>query len=142
MRCRATVLKTEGNIAVIEVKRATMCEGCEKSSGCGGHCDITGIVANGGKMTAKAYNKIGAAAGDTVEVETESSRVLAYAALVFLLPLVIGGVFYAAASALFQSEGIALASAFAGFLLSFVIAALVDKKIAGKRPDITIVNRI
>ena len=100
MRCRATVLKTEGNIAEIEVRRATMCEGCEKSGGCGGHCDITGIVASGGKMTAKAYNKIGAAAGDTVEVETESSRVLAYAALVFLLPLVIGGIFFAAASAL------------------------------------------
>jgi len=141
MRCRATVLKTEGNIAVIEVKRATMCEGCEKSAGCGGHCDITGIVANGGKMTARAYNKIGAAAGDTVEVETESSRVLAYAALVFLLPLVVGGIFFAAANAFSLGEGIALISAFAGFLLSFLFTALIDRKAAKKRPDIVIVNR-
>lgn len=142
MRCRATVLKTEGNIAEIEVRRATMCEGCEKSGGCGGHCDISGIVATGGKMTAKAYNKIGAAVGDTVEVETESSRVLAYAALVFLLPLVIGGVFFALAAAVSDSDGIALAAAFAGFVLTFVFVAVVDRKAAKKRPDIVIVNRL
>ena len=142
MRCRATVLKTEGNIAEIEVRRATMCEGCEKSGGCGGHCDISGIVATGGKMTAKAYNKIGAAVGDTVEVETVSSRVLAYAALVFVLPLVIGGMFFAIASAVSESNGIAVAAAFAGFALTFACIAVLDRKAAKKKPDIVIVNRL
>ena len=142
MRCRATVVKTEGNIAEIEVRRATMCEGCEKSGGCGGHCDISGLVATGGKMTAKAYNKIGAAVGDTVEVETESSRVLAYAALVFLLPLFIGGAFFAIADLVWKNSGISLLAAAVGFVLTFVFIAVIDRKTAKKKPDIVIVNRI
>ena len=44
MRQRARVKETNGSYATVEVTRSTMCDGCEKSGGCGGHCAITGIV--------------------------------------------------------------------------------------------------
>lgn len=142
MRQRAVVLETKGNIAVIEVSRASMCDGCEKNGGCSGHCDLSGIVSTGGKMTARAENKIGAVAGDKVEVETESSRVLGYAALVFLLPILICAAFYAAANTFTRNDGIAVLAAVFGFIATFAGIAVFDRKIAKKKPDIVIVSRL
>lgn len=142
MRQRAVVLETKGNLAVIEVSRASMCDGCEKNGGCSGHCDISGIISGSGKMTARAENRIGAAVGDKVEVETESSRVLGYAALVFLLPIVVCAAFYAVANIITQNGGISVLSAVIGFVLTFLGIAVFDRKIAKKKPDIVIVNRL
>ncbi|MBQ4354959.1 MAG: SoxR reducing system RseC family protein [Clostridia bacterium] len=142
MRQRAVVLKTEGKIAEIEVSRASMCEGCEKNGGCGGHCDITGLVSSGGKMKAKAYNTIGAQPGDRVEVETDSRRVLGYAALVFLVPIVVCALFYTAVFALTESSGWSVLSAALGFALTFCGIALFDRKIAKRTPEIVIVSRL
>ena len=36
MRQRARVKETDGEFATVEVTRSTMCDGCEKSGGCGG----------------------------------------------------------------------------------------------------------
>lgn len=142
MRQRAVVLETKGNIAVIEVSRSTMCDGCEKNSGCAGHCDITGIMSAGNKMKAKAENVIGAAVGETVEIETESSRVLGYAALVFLVPIVMCAVFYQIVLSLFHDQAAAVGGAAAGFVLTFALIAIIDRKIAKRTPDIKIVGRI
>lgn len=142
MRQKAVVLETKGNIATIEVSRSTMCEGCEKNNGCDHHCDISGIMSTGGKMKAKAENNIGAKAGETVEVETESKKVLAYAALVFILPIIICALFYLAAQKITSSESIAVAAAIVGFVLTFAVIAVVDRKIGKNTPDIKIVRRI
>lgn len=139
MRQRATVLKTEGNIALIRVSRATMCEGCEKNGGCS-HCHITGLVAGDNHMEARAYNKIGASVGDTVEVESTGSMVLGYAALVFLMPILVCALFYFSASALFQSAIVGALAALGGFVLTFVLIALVDRRAAKKTPAIVIVK--
>lgn len=142
MRQKAVVLETEGNIAIIEVSRSTMCEGCEKNSGCDHHCDISGIMSTGGKMKAKAENKIGAKAGDTVEVETESKKVLVYALLVFIVPIIVCAVFYLIAYKLTENETASFISAAAGFVLTFAFVAAADRKIGKNAPDIKIVRRI
>ena len=142
MQQRATVLETDGKIAVIKVSRASMCEGCHKfggDGGCGGHCEITGLVAGNGKtMTARAQNNIGAVAGDRVEVESDSARVIGYAALVFILPIIVGGLFCYFGSLIFDATlGAVLSSAF-GFALSFFGIAVFDKTKRNKLPDIKI----
>ena len=142
MRQRAVVLETDGKEAVIEVSRATMCDGCEKHGGCEGHCEITGLLSTGGKMKTRALNRIGASVGDTVEVETESGRVLGYAALVFILPIIMCGVFYFAADALFEAEFAPVVGALIGFVLTFAGIAVFDRAKRKKEPDIVIVDLV
>ena len=140
MRQRATVLETNGKEAVIEVSRATMCDGCEKHGGCEGHCEITGLLSTGGKMKTRAKNTLGAEVGDTVEVETASSKVLGYAALVFVLPIIVAGILYFAADSVWHTESAGLIGAAVGFVLTFAVIAAVDRVKRKKEPDIEIVD--
>jgi len=146
MQQRAVVVETDGKVAVIEVSRTSMCEGCHKLSGdggCGGHCEITGLVAGNGKtMTARAQNSIGAVVGDKVEVESDSGRVIWYAALVFILPIIVCGLFYYIGNVLFSAMLPAVLSAVVGFALSFYCIAVFDKKKKNKLPDIKITKII
>jgi sigma-E factor negative regulatory protein RseC len=142
MRQRAVVLETEGKTATVAVSRSSMCAGCEKSAGCGGHCEIHGLIDLGDhKMTARAKNPIGAVPGDTVEIETKSGTVLSYAALVFILPLAVASLFFWLGSLLFTAEAAPYAAAAAGFALTFVFVALFDRSRRKKGPDITIVGK-
>lgn len=142
MQQRATVLEADGKIAVIKVSRASMCEGCHKMSGdggCGGHCEITGLVAGNGKtMTARAQNSIGAAVGDRVEVESDSGRVIGYAALVFILPIIVCGLFYWLGSLIFDSTLGSVLVSVVGFVLTFALIAVFDKIKRNMLPDIKI----
>lgn len=140
MRQRAVVIKTEGKLAEIEVSRSTMCDGCQKNGGCAHHCELSGIVANSGKMRTTAQNTIGAKPGDTVEVETESTKVLGYAALVFVMPILVCAVFYFLADAVFSSETYALIAAAAGFVLSFLGISFFDRSKKESGLDIQIVE--
>lgn len=140
MRQRAVVIKTEGKLAEIEVSRSTMCDGCQKNGGCAHHCELSGIVANSGKMRTTAQNTIGAKPGDTVKVETESTKVLGYAALVFVMPILVCAVFYFLADAVFSSETYALIAAAAGFVLSFLGISFFDRSKKESGLDIQIVE--
>lgn len=141
MRQRAVVIRTEGKIAEIEVSRSSMCDGCQKNGGCEHHCELSGLIAGSGKtMKTTAQNRIGAEAGDTVEVETESTKVLGYAALVFMMPMLVCAVFYFLASALFASETAGVIAAAVGFALSFVGISLFDRAKKKSLPDIVIVD--
>lgn len=142
MRQRAVVIETEGSEAVIEVSRATMCDGCEKHGGCEGHCELTGLLSTGGKMKTKAYNGIGAKAGDTVEVETESGRVLGYAALVFILPIIVAGVFWYLGGRIFETTAASALGALAGFAVTFAGIMVYDRIRGKKTPDIKIVSLV
>ena len=140
MRQRAVILEKKGKEAIIEVSRATMCDGCEKHGGCEGHCEITGLLSTGGKMKTRAQNGIGADIGDTVEVETASKKVLGYAALVFILPIVMCGVFYFVFGKIFGTQAYALIGAGAGFVLTFAGIAVFDRIKQKNAPDIEIVD--
>ncbi len=146
MKQRATVVEVKDKIAVIETTRKSMCEGCKKrGSGCSGHCDISGLVANNGKMRAEADNAIGAAVGDVVEIETEDKKVLSYAAIVFLLPIILTAACYQIMFTLFSSELAGYIGAAAGFVLTFVGLVIYDKiksKNKNAKKDMKIVNRL
>ena len=82
------VIETSGEIATVEVRRASACEGCHKNAE--GGCAVCGLL--GGEkirtMKTKAGNGIGAKIGDVVRIETPNEKTLLWAAIVFLLPLV------------------------------------------------------
>ena len=139
MNRRGVVVEVNGNTAIVEVERRAMCSSCEKNTS-GGGCELCGLMSSGGgKMRAEALNKAGAAAGDTVELETESKTVLAYAALVFILPFIVSSLFYFAAFSVSESDGVGIACAVMGFVLSYAALIVFDKK-RKRKTDITIVK--
>lgn len=140
MRQRAVVIELSGKEALIEVSRATMCDGCEKHGGCEGHCEITGLLSTGGKMKTRALNTVGASVGDTVEVETASRKVLGYAALVFILPIIVAGILYGLAEKIWRTQGAALIGAGVGFAVTFAGIAVFDRIKSKALPDIEIVD--
>lgn len=140
MQQRAVVTNTKGKLAEIEVRRATMCDGCEKNGGCSHSCELSGIVAGSQTMRTTALNKVGANIGDIVEVETESTKVLGYAALVFLLPILVCAVFYYLTYTIVSAEAPAIIAAVVSFVLTFLGISIFDRKKKKKDPDIVIVN--
>lgn len=140
MRQRAVVISTNGELAEIEVSRSTMCDGCHKNGECGHTCELSGIVSGGKKMTTMAQNRVGAEVGDIVEVETEDRKVLGYAALVFLMPLLVCSVFYFIADAISDSDLTSMIVAALGFVLSFVALTILDRRKKRQQPDIIIVS--
>lgn len=139
MKQKAEVLELKGKNALVSVRRSSMCEGCEKQGGCGSSCAAGELLGAAKTMTVLAVNDMGAAVGDTVEVESESRTVLGYAALVFLFPIVLAAVFYGVARWLGGSETTLLLAALGGFVAAFPVILVVDriKKKRG-RPDVRI----
>ena len=127
MRQKAVVLETHGDTAKIKVLRASMCEGCGKR-GEDGSCACGAIMGANRVMIAEAYNEIHAAVGEDVEIETDSAVVLRYAALVFLLPVVLFIAAYSVAESLTQSLYIPWIAAAAAFVLAFVFVIVFDRK--------------
>ena len=142
MRQKARVIESHGRTATVAVSRRTMCEGCEKNGSCGSHCDLTGIIARDPSMKTEARNPIGAEAGDLVEVETDSSRVLGYAALVFLVPIAVCALFYFLAVRWIGPGLPGVIGAAVGFLLTFAGIAVYDRSLRKRSPEIVIVARV
>ncbi|MBQ3708503.1 MAG: SoxR reducing system RseC family protein [Clostridia bacterium] len=142
MRQRARVIEVHGKTATVSVSRRTMCEGCEKSGGCGGHCHLSGIIASENTVRAEALNPVGANPGEIVEVESDGTRVLGYAALVFLLPIGVCALFWLLGSRLFGEGLPGVIAAAVGFVLTFLGIAVFDRSLREKTPRITIVSRV
>ena len=139
MLTTAKVIKIEGNTALVEVQRKSACEGCHKMTS-GGGCGVCSLLGSDRHFTAKADNRIGARVGDRVEVQSATSRVLLYSALVFLLPIVIGILLYVVSGYLFETELYRYLMLAAGFLVCFLGIWLYSKKVISKRCDVEIVS--
>ena len=96
MKQTAKVMSSQGTTATVEVKRPSACSGCKRSGSC---------LACGKIVTETARNDIGALTGDTVTVESSSSRIIAYAAAVFVLPVAVGLALFYVLSALLPDGG-------------------------------------
>ena len=128
MKRTAEVLEIKGDNALISVRRSSMCEGCEKQGGCGSSCAAGELLGAEKTMTAWASNEIGARVGDTVEVETESTTVLRYAAVVFLFPILLFYLFYLIGTSLGMEETAAMLFGLAvGSVISAVVVWIVDR---------------
>ena len=141
MRTEATVILTDGRSAVVETQRISACEGCHKSED-GKGCSVCTLMGGDRRFQAKAYNRAGAKAGDRVVIESRTDRMLWYAALVFLLPVVMALVFWGISVQITQSTTVQLLCALAGFVLAFAGLFVYSKVVQKKRFDIEITEII
>ena len=141
MITEATVTAIEGKFAVVENERKSACDGCHKNID-GNSCSICSLAGGNRKISMRAYNKIGAEVGDRVEVETESSRVLWYAALIFLFPIFSAMVGYFIGNAVNGNSKLGLLLAAVAMVLAFAAVAVYSKLVVGKRSDAEIVKII
>ncbi|MBE6691265.1 MAG: hypothetical protein E7590_08330 [Ruminococcaceae bacterium] len=139
MRTKAIVTElVSAEVAVVSVERRAACDGCHKNAD-GSGCSICTLLGGKNSTKAKARNRVGAAVGDTVEVESRSSRILGYAALVFLLPLLLAFAGYLLGAYVFSLGDWAISMAFVALVVSFVPILLYSKLVISKRLDVEIV---
>lgn len=139
MRQKAVVLETYGERAKIKVLRSSMCEGCTKKAD--GHTCACGELLGANRvMIAEAENKVNAVSGDAVEIETESSVVLGYAALVFLVPVLLFFLGYSFAQACTEAEYVPWIVGLCCFFLSFIPILVLEKRKQKMTPQIRIVT--
>ena len=150
MQRTAVVINDIGNnIKEIEVSRETACEGCSQQGSCHA-CIMLGDSKKNRAMRTKAFDPLGAQVGDRVEVETESSTVIKYAAENFLMLSVFGiaAVGYLLGESLGAkiSESIGrflpLICSLVGFAAAFAYVKLVPAKRAEMNCDVKIVRII
>lgn len=137
MRVKAVVTEVSEKYSVVESERMSACEGCHKSAE---GCSVCSLMGSGKKISTKAINRIGAKVGDTVEIETESRRVMLYAAVVFMLPVLLCLAFYGVASLLGFGETVSYVFLAAGFVISLFFIWIYSKFIVEKRIDAEIVE--
>ncbi len=140
MNTFATVKSINGKYAVVETERRSACDGCHKNAD-GEGCAMCKVFGGNAKVEARARNLAGAAVGDKVEIESSSARMLGYAALVFILPLVLAVVAYFVFLPA-VGEGAAVLCAIGAFILTFIVIAFVSKLFLTDRCDIDIVKII
>ena len=136
MQTKATVIAVDGAYATVETTRTSACDGCHKAEE--GNCSICSLMGTGRKIQAKAYNGIGACVGDSVAIESLTGRMLWYALLVFILPIVIGLACWGVASAVTSSSLWQALCGVGGVLLSFVGIFFYSNRIQKTRCDIEI----
>ncbi len=141
MRTVATVSELlSKKVALVCVERRAACDGCHRATDDKG-CSVCTLLGGNAKTVARARNTVGAAVGDRVEVEARTARVLAYAAMVFLLPILLLLVGYFVGQQLL-GERAALVLAGVGFLLSFLFLYFYSRFVVARRVDLEIVARL
>ena len=130
MITQGRVVAVSGEYATVEVDRKSACEGCHKNTGADG-CVVCAIGGNQ-KITLRARNIADAATGDIVTLSTKTRRVLGYALLVFIMPLLIAAVGYWLGTAFFSGEHTGLALGALGVVLSFGGLWLYSKRVEAR----------
>lgn len=87
-----------------------------------------------------ADNAVNAQIGQVVRVQSNSGSAIGIAALVYLVPCVLLVLGYLLGAWLGLGEGLCIVTAFAGLLLGFVPAVILDRVIAHRgKPEFTII---
>ena len=117
-------------MALVVRTRESACSGeCHKCAGCGSKEQI---------MLLQAVNAIGAKVGDAVILRSESKPVLKAAAVVYLIPLILFFIGYAAGQHLGQ-QGSLLGCA--GFAAGLVLATRYDRRVGKKKETVYTIVR-
>ncbi|MBQ8696405.1 MAG: SoxR reducing system RseC family protein [Clostridia bacterium] len=124
MKTTGTVKSIDGKYAQVSVIRTSACDGCHSKDFC--------LSCSKKEMTVSVLNDIGAVPGDTVELYSPTGRVLGYAALVFVLPIVIAILGYIGAYYTL-GEGSAAIGAVVAFLITFAVIGVVFNTSTAKK---------
>lgn len=132
MKQTAIVTEVKGNKATVEVERSSACAGCSESHDC---------IACKKKITVTAENAAGAAVGDRVVIESGSERILGYAALVFVLPLLLAFAAFFIARGSGAGDSISLICCIGAFAVSLAVILPLLNKSAKLKNKITVVRK-
>ena len=141
MNTVAFVKEVNGKYAVVETERKSACDGCHKNEN-GEGCAMCKIFGGSTKISAKAKNAVGAKVGDKVEIDSSSGRMLFYALLVFILPLVFAVAAYFVATEIGYGETVGGVSAICAFVVCFAAVSVISHFVISKRCDVEIVKII
>ena len=141
MKTYATVIAVDGKIATVETQRTSACEGCHKATEEGG-CSVCSLMGGNRSIATRADNSLGATVGDRVAIESSTGRMLWYAVLVFLLPLLVGALLYGAVAWRFGNTPWCLAGFGVGFLGTFGAVCAYSEIVRKKRCDVRIIEII
>lgn len=141
MNTVAYVKEVNGKYAIVETERKSACDGCHKNEN-GEGCAMCKVFGGSTKIEAKARNTVGAKIGDKVEIDSSSARMLFYALLVFILPLVFGVAAYFVATSLGYGETVGGVCAIGAFVICFSAVAVISHFVISKRCDVEIVKII
>ncbi len=141
MNTVAYVKEVNGKYAVVETERKSACDGCHKNEN-GEGCAMCKVFGGSTKIEAKARNAVGAKVGDKVEIDSSSARMLFYALLIFILPLVVSVAAYFVATSFGYGETVAGVCAICAFVVCFAIVAVISHFVISKRCDVEIVKII
>ena len=139
MITEALVISAAANRAVVEVRRKAACDGCHKNKD-GNGCSICTLAGGDAAMRLRVRNPLRAQPGQRVRVETDSRRVLGYAWLVFLRPLIAAAAGWWFGSRFGGTEAWGAGCAVAGMALSFVGVGIYSAVRVSKRCDAEIVE--
>ena len=139
MRNEATVVAVNGTRATVEARRLSACEGCHKKVE-GEGCSVCTLMGGDGTIRTEAENPLGAVVGDRVVIESATGRMLWYAALVFLLPIVLALAAYGVVSCFAAEAAWALGAAAIAFVGTFAGLFVYSKRVQKKRCDAQIVE--
>lgn len=115
-------------VAVVEsVTQGKTVVSVKRNTACGDSCATCPAQCKQAQNTITVNNRIGAKPGDKVEIEMKTASVLKSAFLVYILPLVMFFLGYAAAKGFGFSEQIAVISAFLIFIMTFIVLHFYDK---------------
>jgi len=131
MTNKAYVKKIIGNKAVLTVKRECACGGKDS-------CNVKCFALQNEIIEITLDNEIGAKPGDFVEIEGKTSAILAYAAVVFILPVFTGLLFYFITRAFTKNIIAPYIVSGTGFLLSVVFLYFFLNNIVKGRSDFKI----
>ena len=116
---------------MISVKRECMCAGKD-------NCNAKCFTLQNDIIEVALDNEIGAKAGDFVEVEGKTSAILAYSAVIFILPVFTGLLFYFITQAFTENIILPYIISGTGFILSVIFLYFFMNKIAKGRNDFKI----
>ncbi len=141
MKTKATVVEVYGNRAKVESERLSACEGCHKATE-GEGCSVCSLMGANRTISTEAYNPLGAKVGDIVMIESATGRILGYAALVFLLPLLMAATCYGISAIFLDSDAWQIGCAGIGFAVSFIGIFFYSRSLQKKRCDAEITEII
>ena len=139
MRTEAIVTETDHKTAIVKINRKSACDGCHKTTD-GSGCSVCSLLGADSEFTSRAKNDVGARVGDRVIVETASSRVLFYAILVFLLPLLVTLACWGISTLFTESTLYQFLFALVGFIGTFVGVWIYSERVRKNKQDIIIVS--
>ena len=139
MTIKAKVIAVEGDFAMVETQRNSACDGCHKMAD-GEECSVCSLMGGKRTITSKALNRVNAVVGDEVIIESNTVKILWYAVLVFILPIVLAIVGYFVAVLLGVDEWLRPVAACIGFVGTFLGIFAYSSIVRRKRCDIEIVE--